>query len=226
MHLSAEQKLLNAIGRFSTTAPLFRNTSGFNDHEVLQRTNNQGVISSEMLPGQCQAFLNSNIEFLWFVEEYSIVDNDLVKKQIYPAKVTGLNLPLISAQANPVTLRWRDGLVRWGNVANSPVNYDLQTGNFRPGFGEIIPADLQRPFRTVTVPINNIGLAINTANQNYFTGPAGRLFSMAFYVDPEIATKYKASKNKKKKKSPNSQDYEQTPTYPPYTPYSGGGYGG
>jgi len=127
MHLFAEEKLLNAIGRFSTTAPLFRDTQGFNYHETLQR-NSQNVISSTMVPGQCQAFLNSNMEQIWFIEEYSVEGDKLTNKKLYPAKVTGLGLPLISAQPNPVTLRWRDGLVRWGNIQNYPGNnYDSQT---------------------------------------------------------------------------------------------------
>lgn len=223
MHSYAEEKLLNAIGRFSTTAVLFRNTSGFNYHEILVR-NNEDTIFETILPGQCQAFLNSSVEQVWFIEEYFIDGDNLTDKKIFPAKITGLDLPLLSGSTGSVNLRWREGLVRWGNVSNSPVNYDSQTGNFRPGFGQLILQDLERPLKEVIVPINNLGMAINKSNQDNFSGTGGRLFSMAFHVNTEEAAKYE--KSKKKRKSLNSQDYEMEPTYPAYIPTSPGGYYG
>jgi hypothetical protein len=233
MHLYSEQKLLNAIGRFSTTVTLYP-AQGFRYSEILKRTSGDSM-SNTIIPGQVQAFLNTSEEFIWYIEEHTLTlsnsaspdtpKTEFTSKNIFPAKVTGINLPLLSYSTAPVTLRWREGLVRWGNIQNFPnLNYDSQSGNFRPGFGETIPADLQRPFRTVTVPINNIGLALTSGNQDYFSGTGGRLFAMAFSVNKEELAKYNASK--KKRKSPNSQDYEQVPTYPPYTPYSGGGYYG
>jgi hypothetical protein len=233
MHLFSEHKLLYAIGLFSPTVSLYPQL-GFDYVQKPKRTTSD-FMSSNVMPGQVQAFLNTTEEFVWYIEEHTLTPSnstvpnvpkmEFTSKTVYPAKVTGLGLPLLSHLTTPVTLRWREGLIRWGNQENYPtLNYDSQSGNFRPGFGEIIPADLQRPFRTVTVPINNIGLTINSGNQSYFSGFGGRLFAMAFSVNKEELAKYNASK--KKRKSPNSQDYEQVPTYPPYTPYSGGGYYG
>jgi hypothetical protein len=233
MHLFSEVKLLYAIGLFSPTANLYPQL-GF-DYSQKPKRLNSDPMSSDVMPGQVQAFLNTSEEFIWYIEEHTLIPLnsaspdapkiEFTSKAVYPAKVTGLGLPLLSYLTTPVTLRWREGLIRWGNQENYPTNnYDSESGNLRPGSGEIIPADLQRPFRTITVPINNIGLALTSSNQSYLSGFGGRLFAMAFCVNKEELAKYNASK--KKRKSPNSQDYEQTPTYPPYTPYSGGGYSG
>ncbi len=223
MNLYAEEKLLKAIGLFSTTVSLFGNTT-------LQRDNN-GNIGISFIPGQVQAFLNSNEEFTWWIEEHIIEESiepnqpksKFTSKKLYPAKITGLGLPLISlsSQTTPVALRWREGLVRWGNTSNSAGNNtDAISGNFRPGFGEIILEDLNRPLKEIIIPINNLGLAITRDSKDSFTGTGGRLFAMAFYVYPSEAAKYNASKQKKK--APNPQDYETSPTYPAYTLDSNG----
>ena len=231
MYYNSEKILYKQIGFFNTCPTVFLplNTYlGFNGLNLNENSNNY----YSHMPGQCQAFLASDETFIWFIEEHQINAASFPplfeNKKVYPAKVTGLSLPLFNLIAPfasiAITVRWREGLIRYGSALNTPVNVDYSTGNFRPGFGQVIPADLQRPMRKSTVQTNNIGLLLSPQPSNSSTGnqdlqQGGRLMSMAFYVDPKLAVKYDASTSKKKKKSLNSQDYEQIPTYPPYTPY-------
>ncbi|HLO51626.1 MAG TPA: hypothetical protein VK211_24645, partial [Kamptonema sp.] len=167
-YYNGEDKLYKCLGCFSTVGQVIASmvspsTPGdFIDYSA--GTNLDGV-----LPGQCQAFLTSSIEFTWFIEERSIVHKSpesstedppvtFGAKKIYPAKVTGLNLPLIATTLygnSPVTVRWRDELIRYGSLESY---YDFQSGNFRPGFGELILADLQRPLKSAVVQPRNLGL--------------------------------------------------------------------
>ena len=143
---------------------------------------------------------------------------------MYPAKVTGLKLPLIANKfhtSNPATVRWRDELIRHGSLSAS---FDLQSGNFRPGFGQLIISDVERPLKSATIQTNNLGLPSLGTNagfaiSNGFTGPLGRLMSIASYVNPKLAKQYDDEKNKKKKKSLNEQTYQNSPVYPPYILY-------
>jgi len=191
-----------------------------------------------LLPGQCQTFLTTSKSFVWFIEQRDVVSksaNDvsfniplvtLQNKKIYPAKVNGINLALLGSSNTPtlVTTRWREGLIRYDNRYDSSY-HDSITPCLRPGFGQTILTDLQRPLESETVITNNLGLTDAFANSRALWGPLGRLMSMAFYVEKEIAAKYDASNSKKKKKSPNSQDYQENPTYPAYTPFvDNGGY--
>ena len=186
--------------------------------------------SSWILPGQCQAFLTTTREFVWFIEQWDIVPKaadqtsfevplvSLQNKKVYPAKVKGLNLALLGLSDTPtsVTMLWREGLIRHGSYYGNQY-YDATTPCLRPGFGQQIIDDLKRPLLSETVTTNHLGLIGAKANSPNFSGPLGRLMSMAFHVDSELAAKYDASTNKKKKKSLNSQDYEEMPTYPTYT---------
>lgn len=219
---NAESYLYRAIGGFSTVAqPSFVSASyslGYVSDSYFVSSNNLGVI-----PSQCFAFLSSSYTFTWFIEKWTINRDTgtpvFQDKKVYPAKVTGLSIPYPGNQ----TLQWRDGLI--DNRFNQPTTW---SNYCRPGFGETILGDLNRPMLSASITANNLGLGSLGGIQNQaFAGPFGRLMSMAFYVDPELAAKYDTSQSKKKKKSLNSQDYEQMPTYPTYTVYSGGGgYGG
>lgn len=231
---NAEAKLYSSIGCFSTVGQLINSlVSAAAPSDVIDYDNLS--VSDGILPGQCQAFLTTPIEFVWFIEERNIkyaepgsgAEIPLVTfepKRLYPAKVTGLNLPLIGNSYHGVTsttVRWRDGLIRHGSY------YYYEEANiesFRPGFGETILSDLEKPIKTATVQTNNLGLpslkyasGFNTANG--LTGPLGRLMSIASYVNPELAKQYDDSKSKKKKVPPNVQDTQDPPEYPPYTPY-------
>jgi hypothetical protein len=230
MYYAVENKFYQVKGVFSTHGQIveYIGSSVNDDFDI---TGNR--IYNSIIPGQFQAFLCSSEQFILWVEEWQMQlqnQNPFGDKTVYPAKATGLSIPLrntSTAVAN-VTMRWREGLARWGNISNSPFNYDSQTGNLRPGYGQTIPTDLARPLKSVTVQTNNLGLVPRTPVQNTYheVNTLGGLWSMAFYVDPEIAAKYRASNSKKKQKPLNSQDTETKPTYPPYTPTSGGGYSG
>jgi hypothetical protein len=196
------------MGNFSTIPQVINPSS---QHQSYY-SDNYGEIYK--LPGQCRAFLATNLEFIFFVETYDVVDGILGNKKLYPAKVTGLGLPYLLNE----TIRWREGLV-------SSYLFDNNRA-FRPGFGQVILSDLLRPLNSVSVQRNHLGLGASAIGN---TGalpcaPLGRLMAMAFYVDPDLAQKYDASNSKKKKKSLNSQDYEQTPTYPQYDIHVSGGY--
>lgn len=202
---SAEATLYRAMGRFSTVVQVVKPGGQLSD-------NYRGFYN--LVPGQCAAFLASSQEFIWFIEQYDVENSasaTLSNKKTYPAKVTGINLAFLDSQ----TFSWRDGLIQSRLLSGSDFYPDTA---FRPGFGEVIPSDLSRPVKSVSVQRNDLGLS--NANLDVgFCGPLGRLMSIASYVDPELAKLYDASKNKKKKKSPNEQDYQQIPEYPPYTPY-------
>lgn len=233
----SEDRLVQAIGGFGIGGAMLISSVSISGSRYRGLVNTVGLSSSyssyDMLPGQTQAFLTSNTEFVWFIEHWKIIDKPesdtsfdtpvvtFTDKKLYPAKVQGLSLALLGTSNTPasVTVRWRDGLIRHSNLpANSDLVYKIN--NFRPGFGQNILSDLQRPLQQVTVQTNNLGiLGSPRANSQVFWGPLGRILSMAFYVDPEKAAEYDKSINKKKKKSLNSQDYEQIPTYPAYTPY-------
>lgn len=216
---NAENYLYRAIGKFSTI--------GLPTSSYL----NAGVDTPQST--QCTAFLCSNRDFTWFIESWDVNRNngDLVieNKKVYPAKVQGLNLasPLPFDLQNPSLVEnasWRDGLI--GETGPSGIGY-------RPGFGQYILSDTSRPVFQQLIPQTDLlgtgsNLAYVNSYKNSFSKQLGRLMSMAFYVDPELAKKYDASKSKKKKKSPNEQDYQQLPEYPEYTTYQsgGGGYGG
>lgn len=241
-YFNGESKLYNCLGCFSTTAQVIAsmvNTGTPGDYIDYSAGSNLNGI----LPGQCQAFLTTSLEFLWFIEQRNIeyktpespVNSPPVvfgSKKVYPAKVVGLDLPLVGTTLygnSPVTVRWRDELIRYGSLASF---HDSQSGNFRPGFGELIFADLQRPLKSAVVQPRNLGLpSLNIIGSspiaNGFTGPLGRLMSIASYVNPELAKQYDESKSKKKKKSLNEQTYQDPPVYPAYTQHqSSGGYGG
>jgi len=241
-YFNAENKLSNCIGCFSTLGQIIANNQDFNIPGDLIDYNTGSNLDS-LLSGQCQIFLTTAMEFTWFVEQRDIIyappDSasgiplvSFGEKKVYPAKVTGLNLPLIANTFHtsiPVTVRWRDELIRHGSLAAS---FDVQSGNFRPGFGQLILSDLNRPLKSATVQTNNLGLPSLTSDtkfaiQNGLTGPLGRLMSIASYVNPILAKQYDDSKNKKKKKSLNEQTYQDPPQYPTYTQYqTSGGYGG
>lgn len=216
---NAENLLYTSIGKFSTICPP---VPDFDERHVdtLQAT-------------QCTAFLCSNREFTWFIESWDVNRNDgdlvIENKKVYPAKVQGLNLasPLPFDFQTPSlveNISWRDGLI--GETGPSGIGY-------RPGFGQYILSDTSRPvFQQLNPQTDLLGTGSNPAYtslyRSSFSKQLGRLMSMAFYVDPELAAKYDASKSKKKKKSPNEQDYQQLPEYPEYTTYQGDGdgYGG
>ena len=209
----AEDKLIQAIGTFGTVGTV---TEQYGTRYRTLIDINAGNNYSYYTPGQCQAFLTSSRNFVWFIEQYDVTGNEqsLQNKRIYPAKVRGLNLALLGSSDSPVsvTVRWREGLIRYSNSSY----YDTTIPCLRPGFGQVISSDLNRPLVSETVVTNHLGLIGATANSSSFWGPLGRLLSAAFNVDETIAAKYNASQSKKKKKSLNSQDYEQIPTYPTY----------
>lgn len=237
-YFDGEHKIFTAIGCFSTVSSPVRslyNTYFSADHVDYNPSTN----GSFLMPGQCQAFLITNMEFTWFIEQWDIVyaltetpaETPLAtfeNKKVYPAKVSGLNLPLIKNENREpvITLRWRDELIRYTNTdfVYDQYDSDFYQGNFRPGFGEAIYTDLGRQQKEVTVNCNSLGLRDNpyepgVTTGNGVTGPLGRLMSIASYVNPELAKQYDTSKNKKKKKSLNEQTYQDPPEYPPYTPY-------
>ena len=190
---NAESVIQKTTGSFSTIPQLFNQG---------ERDSYSGVFK---LPGQCRVFLGSNYEFIWFIEQWDVTNGLLINKKIYPAKVTGINLPYLFSE----TVTWRDGLIQ-SNTADT-------TLAFRPGFGQAILSDLSRPFKSVAMQQNHLGLNIPLSESGsfYLCGTLGRLMSMAFYVDEPLGKAYDASQSKKKK-SLNSQDYEQSPTYPAY----------
>ena len=204
MFRNAENNLYRSIGKFSTIK------LPSDDSFVGQR--------DTPLATQFTAFLCSSREFVVFIESWDVnrLNGNLVieNKKVYPAKVTGLNLavPLLESSG---TVLWREGLIGIG------VSYL----GYRPGFGQQIMADEDRPLLQQLIPQTDLlGTGSNPAWTNSykasFSRQLGRLMSMAFYVDPELATKYDASTSKKKKKSLNSQDYEQMPTFPNYVIYN------
>lgn len=216
----SEKIISQSIGKFSTIPQFY--TNSFN------RVDNYSTIFNGKFPGQCRAFITSSTEFIWFIESWDIVDATagsapeipkitLQNKKIYPAKVSGINLPSLVGE----TITWREGLVNSINISDNNIA-------FRPGFGETIFTDLSRPFKSVTVVKNSLGLPdIGNDMGFFFAGPLGRLMSIAVKIDKKKAALYDTSKIKENQKSLNSQDYEQVPTYPTYTIYSGGGgYGG
>lgn len=224
----AEAVLLEAIGLFSTVA---HPVSGSNTR-VFDFINYKSNNFTNTYPTQCQAFLTSSDEFILWIEQWDVVSASanrpvgtppilLESKKVYPTRITGLGLPLINnnlfLSLPSVTMMWRDGLIRRGNT-NDYTSDNYESGNYRPGFGQLIISDLQRPLQYSTIQPNNLGLPNNKFNsnseQNPFTGPLGRLMSMAWYVNPVKAAQYDASK--KKKQSLNPQDYEQIPIYPAY----------
>lgn len=233
----AEEKLIEAIGAFSPVGGLV-NIGGFSGSRYRSQIdiNFNQLNSANIIPGQCQAFLTTSRKFVWFVEQWDVVPKSinetsfevpavsLQNKKVYPAKVSGLGLPLLGLSNTPtsVTVRWREGLIRHGSYYT--VASDKNVPCMRPGFGETITGDLRRTLESETSVTNNLGLNGAFANSLLFWGPLGRLISMAFYVDPEMAKLYDASTSSKKKKSLNSQDYEEIPTYPTYKPYARTGY--
>ena len=208
---NAESDLYRAMGNFSTVAQVSFVSASYSGGYV-----SDGYYSAYgIIPSQCAALLTSSYAFTLFVESWDINRGTgspvFQNKKIYPAKVTGLSIPYPRNQ----TFQWREGLI--DNTFNQ---ISSSTSYFRPGFGETILSDLNRPFISASVVGNNLGLGLNGNFGNAgFAGPFGRLMSMAFWVDPIEAAKHDASQSKKKKKSLNSQDYEQMPTYPAYTPY-------
>lgn len=216
MLTDAETELYRAIGGFSTVPQVSftANNSGLGYTAESYKTSSffYGVI-----PSQCAALLTSNYIFTLFIESWDINRSSgkpvFENKKAYPAKVTGLNIPYPQTQ----TFKWRDGLI--DNSFNQVSQYQSY---FRPGFGETILSDLNRPLLQVTVAKQNylgLGASGESVGNSGFVGPFGRLMSAAFWVDPIEAKKYNASQSKKKKKSLNSQDYQENPTYPAYTPY-------
>ena len=203
---SAESNLCKAIGNFSTIVQITESGYfGSDNYRTLSRT----------MPGQCAAFLTSNQEFIWFIEQYDVENNSLAtlsNKKIYPAKVTGINLAFLSTQ----TFKWRDGLIQ--SILFSTSAYYPDTA-FRPGFGQVIPNDLSRPVKSVSVARNDLGLGTSAVLGGSFCGPLGRLMSMAFHVEEPLGKAYDASQSQKKKVPLNSQDKEQMPTYPTYDLY-------
>ncbi len=209
----AESDLYGAIGAFSTVAQVA--ITGFANGYI---SDSYGTTYYGDIAGQCAAFLTSNHAFTLFIESWDITRENgnptFQNKKIYPAKVTGLSIPYPQAQ----TFRWKEGLIY--NSFYLHHQDELNYRYFRPGFGEQILSDYDRPFTSVSVVENRLGLGAVAQLRNYvFASPLGRLMSAAFYVDPIEAEKYDKSQNKKKKKSLNEQDYQQIPEYPPYTPY-------
>lgn len=190
---NAESVIQKTTGSFSTIPQLF---------DQGEKDSYSGVFK---LPGQCRVFLGSNYEFIWFIEQWDVTDGLLINKKIYPAKVTGINLPYLFNE----TVTWRDGLIQ-SNVTDT-------TLAFRPGFGQAILSDLSRPFKSVAMQQNHLGLNIPLSSGSfYLCGTLGRLMSMAFHVEEPLGKAYDASQSKGKKVPLNSQDKEQLPTYPAY----------
>lgn len=213
MLYDAEQGLYRAMGGFSTVAQVsFTGDNGSGGGYVADSYNS---VYHGVIPSQCAALITSSYVFTLFIESWDInrgTGNPVFEnKKIYPAKVTGLNIPFSKNQ----TFQWKEGLI--DNSFNKIESYNSY---FRPGFGQTILPDLQRPFISTSVVGNNLGLGVAGNFGNFgFAGPFGRLMSMAFWVDPELAAKYDSNNSKKKKKSLNEQDYQQMPQYPAYTPY-------
>ena len=210
---SAESLISRGIGHFSTIPQMYTYGKNIDSYGT----------SVGILPGQCRALIVSSTEFIWVIESYDVVESalnsapevpkiTLENKKIYLAKVTGINLASFFAD----TITWRDGVI------NSVNRYDNNIA-FRPGFGQTIFSDLSRPFKSISVLKNDLGIATTTPGI-YFAGSGGRLMSIAVKVDKIKAALYDASQSKKKKKSLNSQDYEQVPTYPVYDTYVNTGY--
>ena len=204
----AEINLYTTIGQFSTVAqPLIG--SGLRDNPLPYfATNESGVLA-----GQCAGFLHSKQEFTWFIEEYQIdgLTATLSNKKLYPAKVEGLGIS-VPGQGS-YTFKWREGLIYNGFSDLSTASSNVW--GFRPGFGQTILADLQRPIKSVTINRTNL----NLINPEIVFKSFGRLMSIAATVDEKLGRAYDVSQSKKKKKSLNSQDYEQIPTYPTYNLY-------
>jgi hypothetical protein len=211
MYNESEITLLKATGAFSTIAQY-----------VYPGTNTSDNYGSFVLPGQCVAFLATKTQMTIWVESFDIEHAPenaspetpkatLVNKKLYPAKIEGLGLAYLRTE----TIRWREGLVN-----SKTTNQNLY---FRPGYGELIPEDLSRPLKTTSLQRNDLGLGLSaSANSVNFSCPLGRLMSVAFYIDPEVATNY--DKSKKKQLNLNG-DREDPPIYlnRTYTPASGGG---
>lgn len=218
MLYDAESYLYRAMGNFSTVAQVSITSNSYGGGYV---SDSYGFSYAGFIPSQCAALITSNYIFTLFVESWNISRETgtpvFQNKKIYPAKVTGLNIPYPQNQ----TFQWREGLI--DNTFNQ---ISSSTSYFRPGFGETILPDLTRPLVSASVVGNNLGLGPNGNFPNdAFAGPFGRLMSMAFWVDPIEAAKYDTSQSKEKKVPLNSQDKEQMPTYPAYTPYQNtGGY--
>ena len=211
---NAEINLYSTIGQFSTVAqPL--TGSRLRDNPIPNYTSEEEGV----LAGQCAGFLYSKKEFNWFIEEYQVdgLTGILSNKKLYPAKVEGLGISVPGQ--NSYTFKWREGLIYNGFSALSMTN--PSNWGFRPGFGQTILVDLQRPIESVTIDRTNL----NLTNPETVFKSFGRLMSAAAIVDPILGAAYNASQSQKKKKSLNSQDYEQIPTYPPYDIYiNTGGY--
>ena len=234
-YYGAEQFVCRAIGSWSTVPQLMgiRPASLMATIDYIDITTNN--ISAAIIPGQFQASLVSDEKFIWFIEQWDVVDSvdstsglpsvNFTNKRVYPAKVQGLNIPLFNFMTsnNPnlsVTMRWREGLIRHSNIIGESYGSftDANIPCYRPGFGQQILTDLQRPLKSKTIQCNPLGLAQSVGFQagQAFNGPLGRLMAMAATVDETLGKAYDASQSKKKKKSLNSQDYEQIPTYPTY----------
>ena len=233
---NAEENLISAIAPFGVVGAVIDSFNlGIRNKNRIDIEASQ--VLSGILPGQCQAFLTTSREFVWFVEQWDVTPKpgdqtsfdiplvSLQNKKVYPAKVKGLSLALLGLSDTPipVTVRWREGLIRYGSYYPSQY-YDALVPCLRPGFGQQIIDDLKRPMLSETVTTNHLGLIGATANSYNFSGTLGRLISAAFHVDETLAKLYDASLSKKKKKSLNSQDYEQIPTYPTYNTYVNTGY--
>jgi hypothetical protein len=213
MLYNAESDIYRAMGNFSTVAQVSFVSNNYGAGYV-----SDSYLSSSSfgnIPSQCAALITSSHVFTLFIESWDISRDTgypvFQNKKVYPAKVRGLNIPYPKNQ----TFQWKEGLI--DNSFNQVGTYNSY---FRSGFGQTILSDLQRPFISTSVVKNTLGLGVlGEPGNSGFTGPFGRLMSMAFWVDPELAKQYDGSKSKKKKKSLNEQDYQQIPQYPGYTPY-------
>jgi hypothetical protein len=201
---NAELDLLKYLGKFNTTTtPTDVNEYG-----------GQSVSGFANFIPQNEAFFLTSAEFTWFVESWEIGEDigtgKLRNKKLYPAKVTGLNIPSFWDSQSAVT--WKDSLVY----------------GFQPGFGQAIPEDANRPDKTVPrITIDAPTIQNTTDPLNIFNlGAFGRLLSIASWVDPTLAEEYDALEDGEfKEKSPNSIDYNEYPVnYPPYDIYVPQGY--
>lgn len=180
---------------------------------------------------QNRAFLVTNTEFTWFVESWDIAEDvgkgRMQNKKLYPAKVTGLNIPSVIDWTNTESNTWQDGLL-FNGYSYSYSNGKFQPVAFQPGFGQVIPEDRNRPVKRIDpFPKNAPAVCVNPTTGLsiiddpqwlFFQGAFGRLLSIAAWVDPKIAKEYdKAPKGEKKPESPNKIDYDEYPVnYPPY----------
>ena len=232
---NAEEFVCRAIGSWSTV-PQLMGTRPANLTATIDYIDiTADSVSSNIIPGQFQALLVSDEKFIWFIEQWDVVDSvdstsglpsvNFINKKVYPAKVQGLNIPLFNflTTNNPnlsVTMRWREGLIRHSNfIGSASGSYsDANIPCYRPGFGQQILSDLQRPLKSKTIQCNSLGLVQSAGFQagRAFNGPHGRLMAMAATVDEKLGKAYDASQSKKKKVPLNSQDKEQIPTYPTY----------